>query len=174
MENISIAVRLKSPDPAAMTAMSTFRRIYPETCPDSLERYDYWCFLNPCLGRETVSGIVSRYHDIVNPNKQTWSFIDEISEPGDRSDDRMVWIDVLVTDRIDSVSENWTAILRRNNCEVEGVLCSVLWRFGFTSGISFDNARNRVLDLTVSTYRDHGLLANPVSQKIDLSAPLRI
>ncbi len=168
MGNISIVVSLKAPDPAAMTAMSTFRRMYPETCPDSLERYDYWCFMNPRQGRETVNGIVSRYHDIVNPNKQTWTFIDDINKLAG-SDDSMLWIGVLVTDIIDSVSENWTAILRRNSCEVEGVLCSVLWRFGFAPGISFDNARNRVLDLTVSTSRDHGLLANPVSQKIDLS-----
>ncbi len=129
MGNISIIVRLKSPDPAAMTAMSTFRRIYPDNCPGSLQRYDYWCFLNPAGGMETVSGIVSRYHDIVNPNKQTWSFIDEFSDPDDRPDDGMVLIDVRVTDRIDSLSENWTAILRRNNSEVEGVLCSVLWRY---------------------------------------------
>ncbi len=168
MGNTSIVVSLKAPDPAAITAMSTFRRIYPETCPDSLERYDYWCFMNPRRGRETVNGIVSRYHDIVNPNKQTWTFIDDINKLAG-SDDSMLWIGVLVTDIIDSVSENWTAIFRRNCCEVEGVLCSVLWRFGFAPGIAFDTARNRVLDLTVSTYRDHGLLANPVSQKIDLS-----
>ncbi len=174
MGNISIIVRLKSPDPAAITAMSTFRRIYPETCPDSLQRYDYWCFMNPRQGRETINGIVSRYHDIVNPNKQTWSFIDESGDPDDQSDDSMIWIDVRVTDRIDSVSENWTAILRRNSSEVDGVLCSVLWRFGFAPGISYDNARSRVLELTVSTYRDHGLLANPVSQKIDLPAQLQI
>ena len=174
MENISIVVSLKAPDPAVLTVMSTFRRIYPESCPDSLERYDYWSFINPGMGRETVSGIVSRYHDIVNPNKQTWSFIDESDNPDGRTDDGMVWIDVLVTDRIDSVSENWTAIFRRNNCDVEGVLCSVLWRFGFASGVSYDDARDRVMNLTVSTYRDHGLLANPVSQKIDLPAPIRI
>ncbi len=168
MGNTSIIVRLKAPDPAAMTAMSTFRRIYPETCPDSLERYDYWCFLNPGRGRETVSEIVSRYHDIVNPNKQTWSFVDDISKPVAPLDDGIILIDVLVTDRIDSVSENWTGILRRNNFEVDAVLCSVLWRFGYASGISVDNARSRVLDLTVSTHRDRGLLANPTSQKIDL------
>ncbi len=173
MENISIIVGLKSPDPAAMTAMSTFRRIYPAKCPDSLKRYDHWSFMKPGGGRETVSGIVSRYHDICNPNKQTWSFIDELSKPPDPSDAGMIWIDVLVTDRIDSVSENWTAILRRSNCDIEEVLYSVLWRFGFASGISCDDARNRVLDLTTSTFRDHGLLANPVSQKIDLPAPLR-
>lgn len=174
MKDVSIIVSLKSPDPAAMTAMSTFRRIYPAKCPDKLLRYDHWRFMNPGQGTETVSGIVSRYHDIVNPNKQTWSYIDEFSKPSDQSDDGMIWIDVLVTDRIDSVSENWTAILRRSSCEIDGVLCSVLWRFGFASGISCDDARNRVLDLTASTYRDHGLLANPVSQKIDLPAPLRI
>ncbi|MEN8209880.1 MAG: hypothetical protein ABFR50_11590, partial [Candidatus Fermentibacteria bacterium] len=103
-----------------------------------------------------------------------WAFIDEPGKPSDLSNNGIVWIDVLVTDRIDSVSENWTAILRRNNPDIDEVLCSVLWRFGFASGISFDNARNRVLELTASTYRDHGLLANPVSQKIDLPDPLRI
>ncbi|MEN8208957.1 MAG: hypothetical protein ABFR50_06875, partial [Candidatus Fermentibacteria bacterium] len=108
MGSISIIVRLKSPDPAAMTAMSTFRRIYPEKCPDSLERYDHWRFVNPVRGRETVTGIVSRYHDIVNPNKQTWAFINEPGKPSDLSNNGIVWIDVLVTDRIDSVSENWT------------------------------------------------------------------
>ncbi len=171
MEDVSIVVSLKAPDPAAMTAMSTLRRINPDECPDTLERYDYWCFTNPSEGRETVSGIVSRYHDIVNPNKQTWSFIDNEHV---RSDINRIWIDVLVTDRIDSVSENWTSILRRNNCEVDGVRCSVLWRFGFESGVSFETARNRVLDLTVSTHRDHGLLANPVSQKVDPPSLSRI
>ena len=173
MEEIAIVVRLKAPDPAAMTALSTFRRINPGECPDRLERYDYWLFIDPAEGKDTVRGIVSRYHDIVNPNKQIWSFAGEESQSAG-SDEGMVWIDVLVTDKVDSVSENWTAILHRNRSEIERVRCSVLWRFGFPSGISFENARKKVLELTVSTHRDNGLLANPVSQKIDPPVPSRI
>jgi hypothetical protein len=173
MGDISIVVRLKAPDPAAMTAMTTFKRINPDICPNILERYDHWRFLNPARGRETVSEIVLRYHDIVNPNKQTWSFIDDGSMTAG-PDNRIVWVGVLVTDRIDSVSENWTSILCRNRFDVEGVRWSVLWRFGFASGTSEEDARKKALDLTVSSHRDHGLLANPVSQKIDLLVPLRI
>lgn len=170
MGDISIVVRLKAPDPAAMTAMSTFKRISPEACPVFLERYDHWRFLNPGLGRETVSRIVSRYHDIVNPNKQTWSFINDGILPAGPNE-TTVWVGVLVTDITDSVSENWTSILHKSSHDVEAVRWSVLWRFGFTSGTSLENAGKRVLDLTVSSHRDHGLLANPVSQKIDLLIP---
>ncbi len=170
MKDISIVVRLKAPDPAAMTAMSTLKRINAEMCPDILERYDYWRFLNPAGGMDTVKEIVSRYHDIVNPNKQTWACFDARGMHVS-SDDRIVWIYILVTDITDSVSENWTSILRRNNFDVEGVRSSVLWRFGFSSGLSFDDARSRALDLTVSTRRDQGLLANTVSQKVDLIDP---
>jgi len=173
MEDISIVVRLKAPDPAAMTALSTLRRINPEKCPEKLERYDHWSFSGLPGGGGTVSDIVSRFHDIVNPNKQTWSFTDAGIE-ADRQTEPIVWVDVLVTDKIDSVSENWTAILRRNGYEVESVCWSVLWRFGFASDISESIARKKALELTVSTSRDHGLLANPVSQKIDLLPPLRI
>lgn len=173
MGEISIVVRLKAPDPAAMTAMSTFKRISPEICPNILERYDHWCFLNPTRGKDTIREIVLRYHDIVNPNKQTWSFIDDGSIPAG-PDNSIVWTGVLVTDKIDSVSENWTSILRRSSYDVEGVRWSVLWRFGFASGTSEEDARKKALDLTVSSHRDHGLLANPVSQKIDLLLPFRI
>ena len=173
MGDISIVVSLKAPDPAAMTAMSTFKRISPGICPDILERYDHWCFLNPALGRKTVSRIVSRYHDIVNPNKQIWSFINDGTLPAG-PDKTTVWAAVLVTDIIDSVSENWTSILNKSSHDVEAVRWSVLWRFGFSSGTSEEDAGKRVLDLTVSSRRDQGLLANPVSQKIELLIPSRI
>jgi hypothetical protein len=129
--------------------------------------------LNPSRGKETIREVILRYHDIVNPNKQTWSFIDDGIVP-EGSDNGTVWIGVLVTDRIDSVSENWTSILCRNRLDVEGVRWSVLWRFGFAPGTSQEDARMKALDLTVSSHRDHGLLANPVSQKIDLLVPSRI
>ena len=114
-----------------------------------------------------VSDIVSRFHDIVNPNKQTWSFTDAGIE-AEQQNESIVWVDVLVTDRVDSVSENWTAILRRSGYEPGCVRWSVLWRFGFSSDISEHIARKKALELTVSTRRDHGLLANPVSLIPDL------
>jgi hypothetical protein len=169
MNEISISVRLKAPDPAAMTALSTFRRINPDICPECLERFDHWSFIDPGNGRKTVSEIVSRYHDIVNPNKQIWSF-EANPYDGISSADGGMMIDVLVTDRIDSISENWTAILRRSNCDVKSVRYSVLWRFGFASDVPVGEAKDRVMRMTLSTHRDRGLLANPVSQKINLPA----
>ncbi len=171
MTEVSIAVRLKAPDPAAMTALSTLKRINPATCPCSLERYDYWRFIKPGGGKVTVEKIVSHFHDIVNPNKQSWSFSDE-SGSLHSWDEELVWTEVLVTDKVDSISENWTEILRRNKYEVERVMYSVLWRLGFPSGTSIADARERTLALTVTSHRDHGLLANPISQNISLLDPV--
>ena len=42
MEKILVAVRLKAPDPSAMTALSTLRRVMPDECPVELDRYDLW------------------------------------------------------------------------------------------------------------------------------------
>ncbi|MCK4671195.1 MAG: hypothetical protein KAT47_01545 [Candidatus Aegiribacteria sp.] len=167
MIEVSIAVRLKAPDPAAMTALSTLKRINPDTCPGRLERYDYWQFINPSDGKRTVEKIVSHFHDIVNPNKQYWSFSDE-SGSILSGNEELVWTEVLVTDKVDSISENWTDILRRNKYEVEKVMYSVLWRLGYPSGTSMAEARERTLALTITSYRDHGLLANPISQNIHL------
>ncbi len=167
MTDISIVVRLKAPDPAAMTALSTLKRINPGICPGMLERYDYWQFIRPLDGKKTVEKIVSHFHDIVNPNKQSWRFTGgsgSIHSGGEE----LIWTEVLVTDKVDSISENWTDILRRNRYEVEKVMYSVLWRLGYPSGTSLTEARERTLALTVTSYRDQGLLANPVSQNINL------
>ncbi len=170
MTEVSIAVRLKAPDPAAITALSTLKRINPDKCPGRLERYDFWRFINPIDGKRTVEKIVSHFHDIVNPNKQSWSFSDTSgSHPSPVEE--LVWIEVLVTDKVDSISENWTDILRRNNFEAERVMYSVLWRLGFPSGTSMTDARERTLALTVTSHRDHGLLANPISQNITILDP---
>ena len=170
MTEVSIAVRLKAPDPSANTALSTLKRINPDKCPDRLERYDYWMFVNPIDGKRTVEKIVSQFHDIVNPNKQSWSFSDTRSSHHSH-DEKLVWIEVLVTDKVDSISENWTDILRCSNYKTERVLYSVLWRLGYPSSISMADARERTLALTVTSHRDHGLLANPVSQNITLLDP---
>lgn len=170
MTDASIAVKLKAPDPAAMTALSTLERINPDTCPCRLERYEYWRFIGPGGGKRTVEKIVSHFHDIVNPNKQSWSYTDAGGSIHFGKDE-FVWIEVLVTDKVDSISENWTDLLRRNKYEVERVVYSVLWRLGFPSGTSVTEARERTLALTVTSYRDHGLLANPISQNINLLDP---
>lgn len=167
MTDVSIAVRLKAPDPAAMTALSTLKRINPDTCPVRLERYDYWQFIKSLDGKRTVKKIVSHFHDIVNPNKQSWSFSDEGGSLHS-GDEELVWTEVLVTDKVDSISENWTDILIRNKYEVEKVMYSVLWRLGYPAGISMTEARERTIALTVTSYRDHGLLANPIAQNINL------
>ena len=167
MTDVSIEVRLKAPEPAAMTALSTLKRINPDTCPGRLERYEYWRFIRPLDGKRTVEKIVSHFHDIVNPNKQSWSFSDG-SGTLHSGEEELVWTEVLVTDKVDSISENWTDILRRNKHEIEKVMYSVLWRLGYPSGTSMVEARERTLALTITSYRDHGLLANPVSQNINL------
>jgi hypothetical protein len=167
MTDVSIAVRLKAPDPAAMTALSTLKRINPDTCPERLERFEHWRFIRPLDGKRTVERIVSHFHDIVNPNKQSWNFSGG-SGSIHSGDEELVWTEVLVTDKVDSISENWTDILIRNKYEVEKVMYSVLWRLGYASGTSMAEARERTLALTVTSYRDHGLLANPISQNINL------
>ena len=166
MVTTSILVGLKAPDPAAMTALSTLKRISPDIAPEELMRFDHWCFTGPGANRELVSEMVSHYTDIVNPNKQTWCFFDgkpvvPAGEPG------TIRTSVLVTDRVDSVSENWTGILGRKYPGVTGVRYSVLWHLGFRQ-ISPDEARRRTLALAVTSRRDSGLLANPVSQEITL------
>lgn len=170
MNGISIAVKLKAPDPAAITALSTMKRINPETCPERLERFEYWRFIKPEDGKNTVERIVSHFHDIVNPNKQSWSFTDGYEFLSEN--DELVWTSVLVTDKVDSISENWTGILQRNEYKVEGVVYSVLWRLGFPSGTSMPEAHGRTLALTIASRRDRGLLANPISQNIDFLDPI--
>lgn len=166
MGSTSILVSLKAPDPAAMTALSTLKRISPAIAPDELMRFDHWCFEGPGADRELVSLMVSHYTDIVNPNKQTWRFFEgTVTVP--KSDPETIRTSVLVTDRVDSVSENWTGILGRKYQGVTGVRYSVLWHLVFRD-VTPDEARRRTMTLAVTSRRDSGLLANPVSQEITL------
>lgn len=167
MSEIRIIVKLKAPDPEAITAMSTLRRISPDICPDGLQRYDHWSFTGPEADEGTVREAVSQFTDIVNPNKQSWTTF----QPGEcpRGPDRSLkWTGVLVSDRVDSVSENWTRILRRMDPGIERVRYSVLWLLGFSRDIHDGLACERAMSLAVTTHRDSGLLANPVSQEIEL------
>ena len=166
MNSISIAVGLRAPDPAASTALATMKRVSPGNAPAALHRFDCWQFAGMECTEETVQGIVEHFDDIVNPNKQTWSFIPRNGLPPAAGE--FTWAGVLVTDREDSVSENWTAILRRRDFPVEKVVHSVLWMLGFQNPSTQGDLDSTVLELAVTSRRDGGLLANPVSQIVHL------
>ena len=166
MNSISIAVALRAPDPAASTALATMKRVSPGKAPGALQRFDCWQFAGMECTEEVVKGIVEHFDDIVNPNKQTWSFIPRNGLPS--AAEEFTWTGVLVTDREDSVSENWTAILRRREFPVEKVVHSVLWMLGFQESSTQGELDRTVLELAVTSRRDGGLLANPVSQIVQL------
>lgn len=170
MSEISIAVRLKAPDPEAVTALATLERLSPDICPAALERFDHWRFTGPGVTREAVEEIVSHYPDIVNPNKQLWSFTRD-GLPSRGRDAELRWTGVLITDRVDSVSENWSRIISGKGFPAVSVRYSVLWRLGFPPDTPEDEAGERTMALAVATHRQRGLLANPVSQEIEISEP---
>lgn len=164
MKGIAIAVSLKAPDPAAVTALSTLARISPLSCPSMIRRYEHWAFTGRGATKESVSGMVRHYTDIVNPNKQTWCFESELDTGG--AVGGLIWIPVLVTDRVDSVSENWSTILGRSHPGLGPVRYSVLWRLGYGGPLSQREAESMAMEVSVTTHRRKGLLANPVSQEI--------
>lgn len=164
--SIAIAVSLKAPDPAAMTALSTLRRISPENSPVRMIRYEHWLFGGDGASRAAVAELVGHYTDIVNPNKQTWSFTGDLGT--EVAGEGLIWLPVLVSDRVDSVSENWTSILERSHPGIGPVRYSVLWRLGYADTTPFDEARAKAMAVSLTTHRQSGLLANPVSQEISL------
>jgi hypothetical protein len=167
MGEISIIVRLKAPDPAAVTAHETLKRISPEMVPVMLQRFDHWSFTGPDVDRTLVEETVSHYTDIVNPNKQTWTFFTGIRNE-DLDDTGLTWTGVLVTDLVDSVSENWSGIISGKNPGVTAVSYSVLWMMGFQRDLDREECYRRTDQIAVTRFRDHGLLANPVSQMIEI------
>ncbi len=166
MGEVSIAVSLKAPDPAAVTALAAMKRMDPSGAPGVLERYEYWTFRGPGVSRDAVTEMISHYTDIVNPNKQIWIFAGDLLA-GKKNDGR-TWVPVLVSDRVDSVSETWTAILSGRRRRLETVRYSVLWLMGFDGGIPEDAAVAMAMGLAVTERRDRGLLANPVSQEVEI------
>jgi hypothetical protein len=170
MSTVSIAVMLKAPDPAAVTALSTLGRVLPEDCPLELHRFEQWEFSGPACSGEAVTSAVGTFDDIMNPNKQIWVILGREALPGE--DPELVWCSVVVTDREDSISENWTSILARRGFPFEKVVHSVLWRLGFQSGTPAGEVSRRSLAVAVTSRRESGLLANPVSQSVSVSEPV--
>lgn len=165
MESIQIAVRLKTPDPQAVTALNTIKAMRLQLPPIKLQRYELWDFELSSGGREIVSELVGHFADIVNPNKQLWFFPEkEVLLAGE--DPELQWAGIVVRDHTDSVSKNWTALLKRRKFPVDSLRYGVLWRFGYLKDTDEALVKKMALDLSVSNTRAGGLFSNPVSQEV--------
>ena len=165
MDVIQIAVKLKTPDPQAVTALNTIKDMRLQLPPLKLQRNDLWEFEVSSQGRDAVSGIVDHFTDIVNPNKQTWFFMEKDSLLAGEDPD-LQWVGVVVRDHVDSISENWTELLKRRGFPVVSLRYGVLWRFGYLKDTDEALAMKMALDLSVSKTREGGLFSNPVSQEV--------
>ncbi len=165
MNSIQIAVKLITPDPQAVTALNTIRAMRLQLPPLKLHRYDLWDFSISSGGKDTVSELVGHFTDIVNPNKETWTFIEK-DLPLKGEDPELQWVGIVVRDYVDSVSDNWTELLKRRGFPVESLRCSVLWRLGYLKNTDEALTRKMALDLSVSRTRAGGLFSNPVSQEV--------
>lgn len=165
MENIQIAVRLKTPDPQAATALNTIRDMRLQLPPLKIQRHELWEFEVSSGGRKTVSELVRHFTDIVNPNKQTWVF-PEKETCFSEEDPELQWVGIIVRDHVDSISENWTDLLKRRGFAVESLRYGVLWRLGYLKDTDEALTKKMALDLSVSDTRASGLFSNPVSQEV--------
>ena len=168
MDRIRVAVGLKAPDPAALTALRTLRRLMPDQCPVKLDRYDLWEFQVRSGGRETVSEVVNHFTDIVNPNKQKYSFVEEGESLLPGEDPALIWTGVVISDHDDSLSANWTAVMEKRDFPVDSVDFGTLWRMAWPAGTDAASAEEMALSISTSTSRERGLLGNPVSQRITI------
>ena len=168
MENIKIAVRLNTPDPQATTAMNAIKDMRLQLPPLKLHRYDLWQFdISSDNGEEVVSELVKHFTDIVNPNKQAWSFYKEQNSLAGE-DEEYKWTGVFVQDKKSSMSSNWTDLVKRREFPVERLSYGVLWRFGYLKDTDDALVEKMALDLAISNSRNGGLLSNPVSQEVFL------
>lgn len=162
MTNVFLAVRLKSPDPEAATALCTLQRVLPACAPEELWRYDLWEFSMKSGNSGCVEEMIGHFTDIVNPNKHFRFILSKGQHPSGESQS-LSWAGVLVRDHRDSRSDNWSVVLARRGFPVEKVRWGVLWRFGFAEGTQ--DPVGLAMKAALSETRELGLLANPVSQE---------
>lgn len=165
MTTCRIAVKLKSPDPQAVTALNTIQGMGLQLPPVKLNRYDLWEFELPSGDRSTTTEMVSHFTDIVNPNKQIWTFADP-SEPLPGVSEDLKWTGVVVSDTEDARGANWAGILKRRGFPVSNVKTGVLWMFGYLKELDDSLVGKLALDLSVSESRTGGLLSNPIFQEV--------
>lgn len=163
-----LAVTLKSPDPAAVTALGALAGFMPQSAPAAILRYDLWEF-EAAGDRDAVLRTVGGYPDILNPNKQRGVFLDAGLPPVPSGD--LVWAGVRVEDVESGASEAWTKLLSRAPSGISSVRLSVLWLLGYPAGTSPAEASARAGEVSVAVDRTHGLLANPVSQRAFVIEP---
>lgn len=156
-----LAVTLKSPDPAAITALGALAGFMPGSAPVRILRYEVWEFEADC-DRDSIVRTVDRYPDILNPNKQRGAFLDAELPPV--AGDGLVWAGVRVVDNSSGASEGWTSLLRKAGTGISSVKLSVLWMLGYPPGTSAADAERMAGETAVAVGRTRGLLANPVSQ----------
>lgn len=157
-----LAVTLKSPDPAAVTALGALAGFMPQSAPCAMLRYDIWEFESES-DRGAILEAVGCYPDILNPNKQRGVFLDAGLPPLPSGD--LVWAGVRVEEVSSGASEAWTRLLSRSPACITSVGVSVLWLLGYPAGTSPADASSRAAEVSVAEDRRRGLLANPVSQR---------
>jgi len=167
MDSIQIAVRLKTPDPEAVTVMNAFRSMGLQLPPLKLQRHTLWQFQVMEGGKDTVSAIAGHFTDIVNPNKHIWCFA-ETGSALDGEDADLQWTGIVVRDHQNSESNNWTELLNRRGFPVKSVRLGALWRFGYLTDSDEALIQKMAMDLSVSRTRTGGLLSNPVSQEVSI------
>lgn len=163
---VRAAIRLKSSDPVAGTALRALSRAMPDSCPEAIFRYDLWEFDLPG-GREEVRAILERFPDILNPNKQECFFPEESLLPGESPS--LSWVSVEVSERSGSAGSTWSQVIGRAGFELQGVRLMTLWRLGYPSAAGLDRALEAAGEIAVSVSRNRGLLSNPVSQSASVS-----
>jgi hypothetical protein len=169
MAVVRAAIRLKSSDPVAGTALRALSRAMPDSCPEALSRYDLWEFDLPG-GREEVLAILARFPDILNPNKQECFFPEEGLLPGESPS--LTWVSVEVSERSGSTGSTWSQVIGRAGFELRGLRLLTLWRLGYPSAVGSARALEAAGETAVSVSRNRGLLSNPVSQSAEVSAAL--
>ncbi len=165
MNEYTIAVKLKAPDPAAVTVLNALSGMGVQLPPARLERYDIWRFELESGGEDAVREIVGHFTDIVNPNKHLWTFVSPgEAVPGQGCD--LHWTGLLVKDREDAVGSDWAEILKRRGFPVLSVRRGTLWSLGYLDEIDESLASRLAMDLAVSGSRTGGLLSNPIFQEV--------
>lgn len=165
MSTYRIAVKLKSPDPEAVTSLNTIHGMGLQLPPKKLLRYDIWEFEFLSGDRSAAAEMVGHFTDIVNPNKHVWTFADPSDKlPGETDD--LKWTGVVVSDIEDAKGANWAGILKRRGFPVASVHTGVLWMFGYLKELDDSLVGKLALDLSVSGSRTGGLLSNPVFQEV--------
>lgn len=165
MSVFRIAVKLKAPDPEAVTSMNAIHAMGLQLPPVKLLRYQLWEFDLTSGDNGTVEEMVGHFTDIVNPNKHLWSFASP-EEPLPGQTDDLNWTGVIVSQMQDSQGDNWSAILQRRGFPVGGVSTGVLWMFGYLKDLDESLVKKMAMDLSVSGSRSGGLLSNPVFQEV--------